>query len=404
MSTPTCNLQQTAFLLSMAASMENATGDTGSPPALESALAQAINGFLSNSTVQSYVGDWTLAWGPAVYQEGSEDVVTNAMFVAQGSDTAGNPVYVVAIGATNFNSLYDVFTEDGDVTLTAWPYSIPSSFTTPNVTQGTLDGLAALLAMEDPTTGDSLQTALGNAASTSATLVFTGHSLGGALAPALGLALFAETLDTSDWGAVYVYPTASPTVGDVNYSTLWSSVFPVSQDSSGETWNQIVWNTLDVVPQAWASLSQINTLYPSSDITWTPCLNLVQQGLVAIANGAGGTFVQPANTSLAGTFSAWTGASSSSPMVTYFLVEMLYQHTYAYFGLLGVSNLLQYFPSVIDPTAVATAPTAIQLLCSDLTGDSCSESQRSSACGASSAGSGSANAPARSRRGDPVPA
>jgi hypothetical protein len=401
---PTYNLQQTAFLMSMAASLENATGDTGSTSQLETALATAIGAFLNDATAQTYIGTWSIAWGPVVYEEGRENVVTNAMFVAQGTDGSGNPVYVVAGGATNFNSMYDVLTEDMTVALKPWPYPLPFGAAAPNVTLGTLDGLDALLAMNDPTSGDSLQTYLTGVASASATLVFTGHSLGGALSPALGLALFAETLATSSWGAVYVYPTAAPTVGDASYVSLWNTVFPATQDSSGETWNQIVWNTLDVVPQAWALLGQIDTLYPSSDITWTPCLANLQSGLVTKATNAGGTFVQPPNTTLAGTFSPWTEASSTSPMVTYFLVEMLYQHTCAYFGLLGVSDLMSYFPAVTDPTASATAPSAIQQLCPVVVGDYCWESQRASACGSTSATSASADVRARSLAGDPVPA
>jgi hypothetical protein len=378
--------------MSMAASAENATGDIGLTSHLESELEKKIDAFLSGA--KDSIGTWTLAWGPAVKQ--IDLVVANAMFAAKGSDGAGNDVYVVAVAATNVNSLYDIFTEDAaqgrpDITLTAWPYALPAGTATPNVTLGTLDGVGYLLAMTD-SGGQTLQAFLGGIKDPSkATLIFTGHSLGGALSPALALALFAETLDTSDWGAVYLYPTAAPTVGDANYATLWNSVFPVASDSSGETWNQIVWNTLDVVPQAWALLGNLNTLYPSSDIPCPSgsCLANVLAGVQALAAAAGGTFVQPNNTTLTGTFSPWTGATSSSPMVTYFLIEVLYQHTYAYFGLLGVSGLLQFFPVVTDPTASAAAPTAIQLLCTTVVGDYCYESQRGSACGSTSAGSGS---------------
>jgi len=385
---PTYSLQQTAFLMSMAASMENATGDMGIVEDLEKKLKNAIEGFLDDATVQADIGSWSIVWGPVVWEEGLELVGGNAMFVAKGTDAAGNDVYVVAVAATNFNSLYDVFTEDGDVTLTPWTYPLPSGATVPNVTTGTMDGVENLLGMSDRS-GGSLQTYLGTVASTSATLVFTGHSLGGALSPALALALFADTMDTSDWGAVYLYPTAGPSVGDANYFLLWNSVFPVVQDASGETWNQLVWNTQDVVPQAWALLGQINTLYPSSDIAWTNCLANVQNGLLAKAATAGGTFVLPNNAPLTGTFVPWTGASSSSPMVTYFLVEMLYQHTYAYFDLLGVSDLISSLPAVTDPTASATAPSALTTLCTTLVGDYCYESQRGSACGSTSAGAAS---------------
>ncbi|HEU4881103.1 MAG TPA: hypothetical protein VFT45_02625 [Longimicrobium sp.] len=389
----TFNLQQQAFTLSMVASAGD--DDTGSPGVIESELEFTIDEFLKDA--EPLIGTWSLAWGPVVYESGSP-VAANAMFVAQGTDAGGNPAYVVAIAATNLRSHFDVITEDLDVTLTAWPSSWPAqppSTLQPNITQGTIDGVDALLDAVDPySPGGTLQDFLSGARSTSATLIFTGHSLGGALAPALALALFGApstgSLNPADWGAVYLYPTAGPTVGDQDYASFWNSVFPPVTDSSQLQWNQLVWNTMDVVPHAWANITALDKIY-SPQISTSGCLGIIIAGLVLEVLEAGGTFVQPNNISLPGTFSVWSGSSSSSPMIPYFLVETLYQHVYAYFELLGVDELLtaspSYFPTVTDPTANPTAPPAVVALCTALVkkaGSLCSGP--SAGCGSSSAG------------------
>lgn len=384
----TYSLQQQVFVLSMIASA--GAGDTGTAPVIESEVKAAIQQFLSNPAVLPYMGSWSIAWGPVVYEIPSVQVAANAMFVAQGTDGTGNPVYVVAIAATNGNSRYDLLTEDADITLRPWPYPLPTGTQAPLITEGTVDGVNALRAAQDPATGLTLQAFLTQVSDPAeAMLVFTGHSLGGALSPALALALFAApgggTLDPAEWGAVYLYPTAGPTVGGAPYASFWNAVFPPAQDASGEQWNLLVWNTLDVIPHAWALLGELNTLYPASDITWTPCLTHIQNGLLAKVGRAGGTFVQPASDPLPGTFSAWTGASSSSPMVTYFLIEMLYQHVWAYFDLLHVPEMRQFFPGVINPTANPTAPPPVTGLCTAIVDVYCLRNRTSKGqCGASS--------------------
>jgi hypothetical protein len=335
----TYSLQQQVFTIALISNA--ASGQSGSVPLLESTLKQAITTFFENPQAQQYVGTWSVAWGPVVTEPSGVTDAGNAMFVARGTSPAGTPVYVVTVAGTNPRSLYDVFTEDYDTTLQPWPYPVPAGADTPNVTQGTLDGLNFLLQMTDPATGTTLQSYLEGVQDSEATLVFTGHSLGGALSPAVGLALFggagAATLGTDQWGTVQIYPVAGPTVGDAAYSSLWARVFPQTQDALGETWNLLVWNTLDVVPHAWAQLSALSTLYPP--ISWTSCLAKILNGVQGHAAQAGGTFVQPQNQSLQGTFAPWTHTSILAPEVTYFLIEALHQHVWAYFDLLDVTEV-----------------------------------------------------------------
>jgi hypothetical protein len=379
-------LQQQVFALSLISNA--AAPDSGTAPVVEAELKQAITKFLTSTTAQSYIGSWSVAWGPVISEQGGASVADNAMFVARGTDADGNPVYVVAVAGTNVHSSYDELFEDWSITLQPWPYPLPADTASPKITQGTIDGVGALLAMQDPATNETLQAFLAGVQSGSGTLVFTGHSLGGALSPALALALFGApgsgTLDPASWGAVYLFPTAGPTVGDQGYTNFWNSVFPAAQDASGEKWNQLTWNTLDVVPRAWALLEQLDTLYPASAITWTRCLAKIQTALLTKVANAGGTFDQPANVPLTGTFAPWAGAGADSPMVTYFLTEMLHQHVWAYFDLLNVPELRQFFPAISDPTSSSTASPTVQKLCTEIVLFYCLLEYRGQ-CGSSSA-------------------
>jgi Lipase (class 3) len=377
------SLQQQLFALSLIANA--GSGDIGRSPLIELELKKAIESFLGTGGVQELIGSWSIAWGPVVYEH-ILGRATNAMFVASGTDSTGKPVYVVAVAATSPNSPYDLLVEDADITLIPWPYAYPAG-ALPSITLGTIDGVNALRAMRDPTTYETLQSFLTASQRSDTTVVFTGHSLGGALSPALALSLFGAPanggMDPAEWAAVYVCPTAGPTVGDAGYASFWASVFPPVQ-AGGATWNQLVWNTLDVVPHAWALLGSLDTLYPSSDLTWTPCLGSIQGAMLAKVAGAGGTFVQPQNGPLPGTFAPWTGASSSSPMVTYFLLEMLHQHIWAYFDLLNVPELRTFFPRVTDPTASASAPAGITVMCGVMTDAYCGSLKDPPPCGPSS--------------------
>jgi hypothetical protein len=187
---------------------------------------------------------------------------------------------------------------------------------------------------------------LPSATTSAATLIFCGHSLAGALAPTLALALFNPSggqLTLSNWDAVYLYPTAGPTPGNASFAGFVSDVFPASTPGSQpyQVWNANVWNDIDAVPHAWETtmLEAIPTLYP---VQWThePLkLRAAISGAKLLSNeGAktgAGPYTMLGNQPLTGT----PDASIPVTDMTSFEQQALYQHTTAYDTLLGVESL-----------------------------------------------------------------
>ena len=316
-------------------------------------LTSSIQSRLANPGLQNLIGSsWELAWGPCVFQRPLSLYADNAMYVAHDQ---ANDIYVVAIAATNIDSLYDIQVEDLDVTPISWPYGGSA----PNGTQiatGTSDGVKVLLAMQSQ--GQTLLSYLQTVAdASSSTLIFAGHSLGGALSPTLALALTNQGLNLGDWKAVHVYPTAGPTAGNATFAAYFSQTFPQSATGSQpwQVWNADLANGLDIVPRAWnaQTLATIPDLYAPNVTTSTEFANTVAAKVKQ---------VQPYGYTRIGTANDLTGSSvqGSGPV---FAEEAHYQHVYAYFQLLGVQALLALtdtegnplFP-VVNPFAPATTP------------------------------------------------
>jgi hypothetical protein len=238
-------------------------------------------------------------WGPAVYKAEENPGATNAMFVAY---SASESCYVVAIAGTNPLGDSALLFEDLDVKpadMVAWPPTIsngtlrwtPSA--SPNasvaaIDKGTSLGLAALFALTgpglDPTTSKvtqnvTLQSYLQSVTSSSSTLIFTGHSLGGALAPTLALMLY-PTPATSGWSAVRILATAGPTPGTrgvadlfaANYAAVAIAAYTLHNQAfaSFTFWNQNYCNVFDVVPRAWDKLAGLVIRPPRPDADFWP--------------------------------------------------------------------------------------------------------------------------------------
>lgn len=351
MATPSYNLQQQAFTVSVlsngAASMD------GDQSTLQTALTASINKVLNDTNVQSYIGTWSIVWGPAVYVDPSDKtpVADNAMFAAQNSAT--NDI-VVGIAGTNPVSKFDEGTEDLDVgTLVAFGTSNAM------IDQGTMDGVQILEGMTDPSKG-TLLAWLNGLSPTNANLIIAGHSLGGALSPSLALDLVVnQGLTTSNFSNIYVYATAGPTPGDANFSSLFASTFPKVDPPSGspswQTWNQVVWNSLDAVPHAWWGLDELEGLYtPLGNVT---CIGIIVQKelipklgtsvLVQLPNAKfGGFFNESVNVPVSGVTCKW-------------LAQALFQHIPAYFQEI-TPDLASYFSS---PTLPGKACVAIDAYC-----------------------------------------
>lgn len=213
---------------------------------------------------------WSPTWGPAIQLEPLVDrgavrpnplsflteTPANTMVVFSRE---GTNEHVVAIAGTNPLSLYGWLVEDFKITPEAWPYGTGDD--TGYITTGTLDGLEILIALEDGSTSlaEYLATVTG---SPGATVYVTGHSLGGALSPALGLWLADTQGQAGGWdpgsnAALRVYPFAGATPGDQHFAAYLNGKLP----GDGLV---VVNNSNDVVPHAWnpTTLAEIQTLYP----------------------------------------------------------------------------------------------------------------------------------------------
>jgi len=215
--------------------------------------------------------DWQLSWGPGVYEIDPESgKADNTAYVvySQSEDT-----YIIAIAGTDPHAFLDWLKEDfqvGPNDCVDWTPSIPTGArptgiqadsTKEQISLGTALGIWALgsqltLSQYAPTTdyprlADYLQNL--KPKSNQSTLLFTGHSLGGALSPTL--ARWAK--ENTQFSNILAMPTAGPTPGNNAYQKAWDTQFQstlLNDINPGNLVNKLnrnVWNLQDVVPHAW---------------------------------------------------------------------------------------------------------------------------------------------------------
>lgn len=285
------------------------------------------------------IGHWDIIWGPRVIRE--QLIPANAMAVLTNGITT-----MVAISSTNPESLYDWFIEDGDVSSTAvWPYGGAPDGTV--ISNGTAIGLKALLSMTDPNTKSTLADFLKRIPVTDRSLIFTGYSLGAALAPALAAALYNTRgmLDRTAWGQVNVNMVAGATPGNAAFAEFFTRLFPVAVTGpkAWQAWNRNTWNTLDVVPHAW-EIDTLQMLYSLYGTHFWEVEFLVKHLLAKLA-GKDIAYGRLPNQSIAGTL------NGTVSWLYQYIEQMAYQHTTAYYILLGVNDL----PPLLDGESTESA-------------------------------------------------
>lgn len=343
------------------------TTQAGQSADLSKVLADLADTAFANPDNVGLIGSWTRVWGPVVWQSDNSRTADNSMMVAANEDRSR---YVVAIAGTGLHSDYDQKVEDVEVVHVTWPsFDINIEKGKPFIARGTSIGVNVLLGMTDPDTGADLRTFLASVASTSATLVFTGHSLGGALVQPFSLYLFTEganPLDKLDWDAVYVYPTAAPTPGNSLFNGLFSDTFPPTTPSPQEhdwcVWNEIIWNQIDVVPHAWTLqgdsadgtlpyLQEIKTIFGNKSIAEVD--GAVDSAVAAATTAGGGLIFNSANASFPS-----TPSQTPTDFKTFF-DEVLYQHLKVYGMVLGTTDFAVPAAPLID--GAGPNPAAIRL-------------------------------------------
>lgn len=185
-------------------------------------------------------GTWRVVWGPV-------ETVANLLYVAH-SPAAG--AYAVAIRGTvptpGPAQLLNVYQDLHVAQAVPWTHGDAPGAT---IARGTADGLRALLTCASG--GLTLEAFLERAAADSpgASVVVTGHSLGGCLASVLAPYLRHRL------PGVRVRPItfAAPTAGNAAFAAHVDALFPGAPR---------YYNRLDAVPMAWAGLEEMERLFP----------------------------------------------------------------------------------------------------------------------------------------------
>jgi hypothetical protein len=159
----------------------------------------------------------------------------------------------VSIRGSDFSFWLNWIEDLAAITLVPYTQFVPSASSTSQIARGTAIGLRNILRMQDGT--KSLETFL-SAAPKGTPILITGHSLGGCLASALAPCVANWMRNAAN---VFVYTIAAPSPGNAEFADYYNTLFT---DRSGHSTAFRFFNSLDVVPNAWASLDTVETYYP----------------------------------------------------------------------------------------------------------------------------------------------
>ena len=209
--------------------------------ATQQQMINEINAGLEEAGYKS----WQVVWGPALNSDRS-----NLVYAARNSETGR---LAVSIRGSDFSFWLNWIQDLAVVRVISYDQFVPSASETAQIAFSTAIGLQQILRIRDGTT--SLEGFL-TAAPEGTPVLITGHSLGGCLASALAPCV-------ADWrGSAFgisIYTIAAPSPGNADFAAYYNALFT---DQSGDSTAFRFFNSLDVVPNAWASLDTVETYYP----------------------------------------------------------------------------------------------------------------------------------------------
>jgi len=312
-SNPEYNWEQRVFCLSM---LSIFTGEgKGTESQVEGDSALLLVNLLKDEAVKKLIGEWTIVWGPEVFQYdeglhksqllpqvGESNVADNLVYMVKSENEPKS--YVIAIAATNLGGLYDGLIEDLEVGKSRywnrgrpWEVSAKDTSLGEQVSEGTSVGLRIINSMssqiEKPfdvqddreADGANVKTLVGYLSDLTSRkrirdLTICGHSLGAALAPALALSLKDRR---DDWDSsrekVKIYVSASAGASPGNQQLAW-----YYDRKLGKTTRRI-WNSLDFVPKGWSKITieEARTMFEK-----VPQTNKYINGAINYMKGLGG--------------------------------------------------------------------------------------------------------------------
>ena len=158
----------------------------------------------------------------------------------------------VSIRGSDFSFWLNWLEDLAVIRLVPYDQFVPSASKTAEIAFGTAAGLRQVLGMQDGT--KNLETFL-TAAPEGTPILITGHSLGGCLASALAPCVANWVGNAS---SLSVYTIAAPSPGNDDFASYYNALFNQAGCSTAFRF----FNSLDVVPNAWASLNTVETYYP----------------------------------------------------------------------------------------------------------------------------------------------
>ncbi|KAH0562178.1 hypothetical protein GP486_003122 [Trichoglossum hirsutum] len=368
---PAYNFYQQLYCLSV---VSNAvTKLSGTPQALQAAMEKALQ-----SNIPDLPGNWNVTWGPTVLKTSPDLNVgaDNVWFVAVSdtqkacvvavagtatTTTRGSPGWIIDMDVENvvdFEAWTDTWTIQS---ISEPPISSPVQGKA-YASAGTCQGVYNLVTTPSPAaaSGQTLPEYLAKSVPDGYQVIFTGHSMGGALTPTTALGLVnAKVCQASNTS---ILPSAGASPGNKELEQAISATFPPGTppppSTPYEVMNTDFYNTLDIVPQAWSLdqsagryLLNIENIYASASVLMKIKIDALVDWAVAKSKKSGIAYEPLTGTSFTG---ATIVKVTTMPQLEQ---EAMNEHGTQYWIVIGITDwAFQIFQELLKQPGVEPLP------------------------------------------------